>query len=138
VASGWTIVNNKGLPVRQYEPFFTRTHRFGAAAAIGVSPIVCYDPAGRAVATVNPDHTWAKVAFDAWRQESWDACDTVLIADPRTDPDVGDHLARLSAADTLPTWYAARASGGLGPDQQAALTDLWIVLTWGTTARTAT
>jgi RHS repeat-associated protein len=120
VASGWTIVNNKGLPVRQYEPFFTRTHRFEAAVQVGVSPIVCYDPAGRAVATVNPDHTWAKVAFDAWRQESWDACDTVLIADPRTDADVGDHLARLPGTDTLPTWYAARAGGNLGPDEQAA------------------
>ena len=60
------------------------------------------------------------MAFDAWRQESWDACDTVLIADPRTDADIGDHLARLPAADTLPTWYAARAGGGLGPDEQAA------------------
>jgi len=120
VASGWTIVNNKGLPVRQYEPFYTRTHRFEAAIQVGVSPIVCYDPAGRAVATVNPDHTWAKVAFDAWRQESWDACDTVLIADPRTDADVGDHLARLPAADTLPSWYAARAGGDLGPNEQAA------------------
>ena len=120
VASGWTIVNNKGLPVRQYEPFYTRTHRFEAAIQVGVSPIVCYDPAGRAVATVSPDHTWAKVAFDAWRQESWDACDTVLVADPRTDADVGDHLARLPAADTLPTWYLLRADGGLGPDEHAA------------------
>jgi len=46
VASGWTIVNNKGLPVRQYEPFFTRTHRFEAAVQAGVSPIVCYDRPG--------------------------------------------------------------------------------------------
>jgi RHS repeat-associated protein len=120
VASGWTVVNNKGLPVRQYEPFFTATHQFEAAVRVGVSPIVCYDPAGRAVATVNPDHTWAKVSFDAWRQQSWDACDTVLIADPHTDADVGDHLARLPASDTLPTWYAARAGADLGPDEQAA------------------
>ena len=28
VGSGWTIFNNKGKPVRQYEPFFTDTHRF--------------------------------------------------------------------------------------------------------------
>jgi RHS repeat-associated protein len=120
IASGWTIVNNKGLPVRQYEPFFTRAHRFEAAVQVGVSPIVCYDPVGRAVATVSPDHTWAKVAFDAWRQESWDACDTVLIADPRADADVGDHLARLPEADTLPTWYSDHAGGDLGPDEQAA------------------
>jgi RHS repeat-associated protein len=106
VASGWTIVNNKGLPVRQYEPFYTATHRFEPDVRAGVSPIVCYDPTGRAVATVHPDHSWEKVAFDAWRQESWDGCDTVLVADPRTDPDVGDHLARLRIDDVLPTWYA--------------------------------
>ena len=28
VGSGWTVFNNKGKPVRQYEPFFTDTHRF--------------------------------------------------------------------------------------------------------------
>jgi RHS repeat-associated protein len=106
LASGWTIVNNKGLPVRQYEPFYTATHRFEPDVRVGVSPIVCYDPAGRAVATVHPDHSWEKVAFDAWRQESSDGCDTVLVADPRTDPDVGDHLARLPVDDVLPTWYA--------------------------------
>src|SRR6185436_14906429 len=27
VGSGWTVFNNKGKPVRQYEPFFTDTHR---------------------------------------------------------------------------------------------------------------
>jgi hypothetical protein len=28
VGTGWTIYNNKGKPVRQYEPFFSSTHRF--------------------------------------------------------------------------------------------------------------
>jgi hypothetical protein len=28
VGSGWTVFNNKGKPVRQYEPFFTDTHRY--------------------------------------------------------------------------------------------------------------
>ncbi|GIF68466.1 hypothetical protein Ais01nite_65010 [Asanoa ishikariensis] len=110
VASGWTIVNNKGLPVRRYEPFFTATHLFEPDVRAGVSPIVCYDPVGRVVATVHPDHTWAKVAFDPWRQDSWDGCDTVLIADPRTDSDVGGHLARLPVEDVLPTWHTAHAT----------------------------
>ncbi|HEU4425053.1 MAG TPA: SpvB/TcaC N-terminal domain-containing protein [Pilimelia sp.] len=110
VASGWTIVNNKGLPVRQYEPFFTATHRFEPDVRAGVSPIVCYDPVGRVVATVHPDRSWAKVAFDAWRQDSWDGCDTVLTTDPRTDPDVGGYLARLPVEDVLPTWYMEHAT----------------------------
>ncbi len=28
VGTGWTIFNNKGKPVRQYEPFFSDTHNF--------------------------------------------------------------------------------------------------------------
>ena len=83
VASGWTIFNNKGKPVRQYEPFFDDTHDFKFGVTAGVSPILFYDPVGRVVATVNPDHTWEKVLFDPWRQESWDANDTVKIRGPR-------------------------------------------------------
>ncbi|HEX4961258.1 MAG TPA: SpvB/TcaC N-terminal domain-containing protein, partial [Thermoanaerobaculia bacterium] len=79
VGSGWTVFNNKGKPVRQYEPFFTATHRFELARKVGVSPILCYDPAGRVVATLHPNHTWEKVVFDPWRQETWDVNDTVLL-----------------------------------------------------------
>ncbi|TNH27810.1 hypothetical protein FHG89_17035 [Micromonospora orduensis] len=110
LASGWTVVNNKGLPVRLYEPFFSTTHLFEPAVRAGVSPIFCHDPVGRAVATVLPDRSWAKVVIDPWRLDSWDGADTALIADPRTDPDVGDHLARLPEPDVLPTWYASHVS----------------------------
>src|SRR5213078_5220227 len=44
VGSGWTIFNNKGKPVRQYEPFFTDTHRFEFDVKIGVGPVFFYDP----------------------------------------------------------------------------------------------
>lgn len=120
VGSGWTVFDNKGLPVRRYEPFFSATHRFEFARTAGVSPIVHYDPLGRAAATLHPDHTWEKVAFDAWRQETWDAGDTVGIADPATDPDVGSFFSRLPSADYLPTWLAAR-SGDAALAGQAAI-----------------
>ena len=81
VGSGWTILNNKGQPVRQYEPFFTATHGFEFARTEGVSPILCYDPVGRVVATLHPNHSWEKVVVDPWRQQSWDVNDTVP-ADP--------------------------------------------------------
>jgi hypothetical protein len=42
--SGWTIFDNKGRPVRQYEPFFTDISRFEFAVRIGVSPVQFYDP----------------------------------------------------------------------------------------------
>jgi RHS repeat-associated protein len=107
VGSGWTVFNNKGKPIRQYEPFFTDTHRFEFDVKIGVSPVLCYDPLERVVATLHPNHTWEKVVFDPWRQETWDVNDTVLL-DPKTDPDVGDFFRRLPDADFLPTWHALR------------------------------
>jgi RHS repeat-associated protein len=108
VGSGWTVFNNKGKPVRQYEPFFTDAHRFEFDVKIGVSPVLFYDPVERVVATLHSNHTWGKVVFDPWRQETWDVNDTVLIADPKTDADVGDFFGRLLDTDYLPTWHALR------------------------------
>ncbi|HUF54865.1 MAG TPA: RHS repeat-associated core domain-containing protein [Dehalococcoidia bacterium] len=120
VGSGWTVFNNKGKPVRQYEPFFTDTHRFEFDMRIGVSPVLFYDSAERVVATLHPNHTWEKVVFDPWRQETWDVNDTVLVADPKNDNSVGDFFERLPDAEYLPTWHAQRQGGGLGPQEQTA------------------
>ncbi len=120
VGSGWTVFNNKGKPVRQYEPFFTDTHRFEFDARVGVSPVLFYDPVQRVVATLHPNHTWEKVVFTPWRQENWDVNDTVLVADPKTDADVGDFFARLPDAAYLPTWHTQRQGGALGAREQAA------------------
>jgi RHS repeat-associated protein len=120
VGSGWTVFNNKGKPVRQYEPFFTDTQRFEFDVRIGVSPVLCYDPVERVVATLHPNRAWEKVVFDPWRQETWDVNDTVLIPNPKADTDVGDWFRLLPDADYLPTWYARRQAGALGPDEQDA------------------
>ncbi len=120
VGSGWKIFNNKGQPVRQYEPFFSASHRFEFAQIVGVSSILFYDPVGRVVATLHPNHTYGKVVFDPWRQATWDVNDTVLQTDPKADVDVGHFFARLPDAVYLPTWYAQRQSGALGPEEQAA------------------
>jgi len=112
VGSGWTIFNNKGKPVRQYEPFFSDTHHFDFDARIGVSPTLFYDPLERVVATLHPNHTWRKVVFDPWEQATFDVNDTVLNADgttdPKSDPDAGGFFSRLAVADYLPTWYEQR------------------------------
>jgi RHS repeat-associated protein len=120
VGSGWTIFNNKGKPVRQYEPFFSAVHGFEFGVQVGVSPILFYDPAERVIATLHPNHTWGKVVFDPWRQEAWDVNDTVLQADPKNDPDVGDFFRRLPDAEYLPTWHEARKNGQKGPEEKAA------------------
>ena len=112
IGSGWTLFDNKGQAVRKYEPFFSRQpvrgHRFEFAATYGVSPTVLRDPIGRVVATLRPDHTWTKVVAGPWRQTTWDANDTVAIADPTADPDVGSLLARLPRDQVLPTWAQLR------------------------------
>ncbi len=119
VGSGWTIFNNKGKPVRQYEPFFSVTHRFEFGVQVGVSPILFYDPVERVVATLHPNHTWEKVVFSPWRQETWDVNDTVLVAAPQFDADIGDFFARLPDADYLPTWHS-RMSASADPDEKNA------------------
>ncbi|MGB0128967.1 MAG: toxin TcdB middle/C-terminal domain-containing protein, partial [Rhodocyclaceae bacterium] len=120
VGSGWTIFNNKGKPVKQFESFFDDTHVFRSGRQEGVSATVFYDPTGRVVATLHPDHTWEKAVFDPWRQETWDANDTTLIDDPAADADFGGFFRRLAASDYLPTWHGERRSGARGPIEQAA------------------
>jgi len=125
VGSGWTVFNNKGKPVRQFESFFTDRHTFEFDVRIGVSPYLFYDPVGRVVATLHPNHTWEKVVFDPWRQESWDVNDTVL-RDPGTDDDVKGFFVddrgneRLPISEYNPTWYQQRHGGGLGTQEQSA------------------
>jgi hypothetical protein len=108
VGTGWTIFNNKGKAVRKYEPYFTDTHLFELDVRIGVSSTLFYDPIARVVATLFPNHTWKKVIFTPWHEASWGVSDTVLIADPDTDADVGGWFARLPAREYTPTWHALR------------------------------
>jgi RHS repeat-associated protein len=110
VGSGWTIFNNKGKPVQKFEPFFSPTPGFESDAKVGVSPILCYDPLERVIATLHPDHSWEKVVFDAWLQENWDGNDTVAIPNPAKDTNVGGIFARLPPADYLPIWSALQTT----------------------------
>lgn len=119
VGSGWTVYNNKGKPVRQFEPFFTDTHCFDHDVQIGVSPVNFYDPSGRVAAVLYPDRTWKKEVYGPWKQTSWDGSDTLLL-EPANDSDAGDYFRRLPETEYLPTWYGQRAEGQLGPDEQEA------------------
>ena len=112
VGSGWTIFNNKGQPVRQYEPFFSNSHRFEFAREVGVSSVLFYDPVERVVATLHPNKTYEKVLFDPWQQATWDANDTVLL-EPKADPDVKEFFRRLPDNEYLPTWHRLRTDAAL-------------------------
>ncbi|MEM9165261.1 MAG: toxin, partial [Cyanobacteria bacterium P01_F01_bin.4] len=122
VGTGRTVFNNKGKPVKQYEPFFSPTHRYESElglAECGVTPIIFYDPIQRVVATLNPNHTYSKVVLNPWQQTPWDSNDTVL-QNPAEDPDVGGYFSALASDEYLPTWHQQRLAGGLGPAEQAA------------------
>lgn len=124
VGTGWTVFDNKGLPRRRYEAFFTGTHRFEFARTAGVSTVLFYDPLGRELAVLHPEGSYEKRVFDPWRLVVWDRNDTVAL-DPGADPDVagvaGRFLAGLARAGRpWRTWYGRRAAGELGPDERRA------------------
>jgi RHS repeat-associated protein len=121
VGSGWTIFNNKGKPVRRYEPFFDETHDFKFAKIAGVSPVLFYDPIGRVVATLRPNHTYEKVVFSPWEQKTYDVNDTVAL-NPRDDPDVARITKLYFAAQpaSWQTWREPRINGQMGAAEKDA------------------
>lgn len=95
--NGRTVYNNKGMPVKQFEPYFSVTHQYESAAelvGIGVSPVLYYDPLGRAVKTEYPNQTFSEIEFDSWHSISYDPNDTVKRS----------------------VWYAERIGGSLVSD----------------------
>ena len=127
VGSGWTIFNNKGKPVQQFEPFFSDSHGYQPDNRVGVSATLFYDPLQRVICTIHPNQTYDKVMFDPWQQVSWDSNDTVLL-DPRNDPDVSDYVnPYVSSLGSYQTWYEQRIPdpanlpAGLTAQQKAAI-----------------
>jgi RHS repeat-associated protein len=119
VGSGWSVYNNKGDPIRKYEPFFASTHDFEQNHKQGVSPTIFYDPLSRVVAVLNPNHTFTKSIYKPWEHISYDVNDTVLQR-PDCDSDVGKYYERVPESAYLPTWYESRIDGSLGREEKAA------------------
>ncbi|MEA2235092.1 MAG: hypothetical protein QOD83_4908 [Solirubrobacteraceae bacterium] len=78
IANGKTILNNKGKPVKQYEPYFSPSgHRFEDPKEEGVTPVIYYDAVGRTVRTESPDGSYSRVEFSPWHVRTFDQNDTV-------------------------------------------------------------
>jgi RHS repeat-associated protein len=80
VASGKTIVNNKGKPVKHYEPYFSPPgvgHRYEEPVEAGVTAVIYYDAVGRTVRTEMPDGSYSRAEFSPWHVRSLDQNDTV-------------------------------------------------------------
>jgi RHS repeat-associated protein len=123
VGSGRTILNNKGNPVKQYEPYFSATPAFENDSRLvetGVTPIIFYDPIGRAIRTELPNGTFTKVEFDAWNQFSFDPNDTVEDSEWFTRRFSGDLASNIQENDAAlkarehyntPTWAVLDSLG---------------------------
>ena len=105
IGNGKTILNNKGNPVKQYEPYFSVNNGYEAFKELvetGVTPIMFYDAAGRLIKTEMPDGTFSKVEFDSWKQLMYDANDIVVESDwykRRTDNTRTDFIADAKEKD---------------------------------------
>ncbi|ESS71643.1 mono(ADP-ribosyl)transferase SpvB [Methyloglobulus morosus KoM1] len=81
IGSGRTVLNNKGNAVKQYEPYFSVTHKYETLKELvetGVTPILYYDAMGRLIKTELPDGTLSRTKFDSWKQAVYDPNDTIL------------------------------------------------------------
>src|ERR1051326_2164556 len=105
IGTGRTVLNNKGNPVKQYQPYFSVSNGYEddpALVEIGVTPLIYYDPLGRRLRIDMPDGTFSRTETGAWLVKEFDANDTVKDSD----------------------WYAARTTVSLAGDvreNQAAL-----------------
>jgi RHS repeat-associated protein len=77
VVSGKVVLNNKGKPVKRYEPYFSDHHGFEEVAAAGVAATLFYDAAGRVIRTEAPDGSYERVEHSPWHVAAFDANDTV-------------------------------------------------------------
>src|SRR5262249_75238 len=119
IANGKTILNNKGKPVKQYEPYFSKTeHTFNsteAAQETGVTPLMFYDAVGRLVRTELPDGSFSKVEFTPWYARTFDANDAVR--ERQWSPDRGSSTcsyAEPSDADRRAAWLTTLHSNTPG------------------------
>lgn len=81
VGTGRTVFDNKGNPVKKYEPFFSTIPDYEDEADLvqwGVTPVLHYDPLSRLIRTDKPDGAFSTVEFDPWQQITSDENDTVL------------------------------------------------------------
>lgn len=114
IGNGRTILNNKGNPVKQYEPYYSVTHEYEEERSlkeIGSTPILFYDALGRNIRTLLPNGTFTKVEFDSWSQRVYDPNDNVKQSDwyaERGSPDPEVEPEPESNPERRAAWLAAK------------------------------
>ncbi|MEM1292718.1 MAG: SpvB/TcaC N-terminal domain-containing protein [Cyanobacteria bacterium P01_H01_bin.162] len=80
ITTGWSIYNNKGLVVKQFEPFYATTAAYQAEPALtyhGVATIRHYDPLGRVRRLDLPKGYVTRTEYGAWDERRYDANDAL-------------------------------------------------------------
>ncbi len=107
IASGKTVLNNKGKPVKQYEPYFSSNEqRFEELAEVGVTTLRYHDAIGRVIRIESPDGSYHRVEASPWHVARHDANDTV--AEPGN------------------AWYAAHTAATASAEQKRAAASAWV------------
>jgi RHS repeat-associated protein len=104
IVNGKTVLNNKAMPVKQYEPYFSAAASCRGEGDVheeaGFTSLMYYDAVGRLMRTEMPDGTLSRIEFSPWHVRRFDQNDTILesqwyqdrgaphITDPQpNDPD---------------------------------------------------
>ena len=128
VGSGWTIFNNKGKPVRQYEPFFSATHRLRVRRARSASARCCSTTRPSASSPrctrTTPTRRWCSTPGSRPPTTSTTPARRATHR-PATRAPTPTSAATLPSTSrrsppTWQTWHAQRIGGALGPDERNA------------------
>ncbi len=106
IGTGRTVLNNKGAPLKQYEPYFSSSEAFETEPELtdtGVTPVLTYDSLGRLVRTDLPNGSYSRVDRSPWQLTTHDPNDTV------TEPGNLWRAARQPSATPTPSAAEQRA-----------------------------
>ena len=112
LTSGRKIYNNKGNPVKQYEPYFINTPDFIDNATLnsfGVTPILYYDPLQRVTHIETAKGFLIKTEWTPWSETHYDENDTIK--------DSPYYQANISKPDSSSPYYDATST----PEEKQAL-----------------
>ncbi len=111
VGTGRSVFDNKGNPVKKYEPFFDSAFAYEDEKELvewGVTAILRYDQLGRLIRTDLPNGTFSTVEFDPWQQIASDGNDTVITSQWYVERGSPDPAApEPNDPETRAAWLAA-------------------------------
>ncbi|GJC89484.1 mono(ADP-ribosyl)transferase SpvB [Colletotrichum liriopes] len=101
------------------------------------STFLFLDGHGRQVASLAPGGLWTKLERSTWSLNTWDAGNTLLIADPATDAAFGPYI-RLLHPSYLSSWYGARMTSSNADIARSAMKSEVYTEKWRTDSLNAT